>query len=214
MDFDLPIRSWANRQSGRSQGQHTEDTAKYFRISREDQDRWALASHERAVSGQDAGFFHDLVMPVAGVDHDLIPRRDTTAEKLAKLPVAFDRTTGAGTLTAGNSSPLTDGAASLLVGDRVGLRRLGIEPAIRLLDWELAAMDFRKEVEGILMAPARAIPRLLARHGLQFGDIDLYEMHEAFAAQVLANIKAASDPAYRREKAGVQADLVPGITAG
>ena len=207
MDFDLPIRSWANRQSGRSQGQHTEDTAKYFRISREDQDRWALASHERAVSGQDAGFFHDLVMPVAGVDHDLIPRRDTTAEKLAKLPVAFDRTTGAGTLTAGNSSPLTDGAASLLVGDRVGLRRLGIEPAIRLLDWELAAMDFRKEVEGILMAPARAIPRLLARHGLQFGDIDLYEMHEAFAAQVLANIKAASDPAYRREKAGVQADL-------
>ena len=183
MDFDLPIRSWANRQSGRSQGQHTEDTAKYFRISREDQDRWALASHERAVSGQDAGFFHDLVMPVAGVDHDLIPRRDTTAEKLAKLPVAFDRTTGAGTLTAGNSSPLTDGAASLLVGDRVGLRRLGIEPAIRLLDWELAAMDFRKEVEGILMAPARAIPRLLARHGLQFGDIDLYEMHEAFKHQ-------------------------------
>ena len=205
-DFDLPIHGWANRQSGRSQGEHTEDTAKHFQIARADQDHRALLSHQGAIAGQDAGFFSDLVTAFDGVDHDAIPRRDTSLEKLASLPPAFDRTSGAGSLTAGNSSPLTDGAAGLWVGDREGLKRLGAEAAVKLVDWEIAAMDFRKE-EGILMAPARAIPRLLARHGLGFEDITLFEIHEAFAAQVLANIKAASNPVYRREKAGVDADL-------
>ncbi len=92
------------------------------------------------------------------------------------------------------------------MGDAAGLARLGVTPAVRLVDWEMAAIDFRLD-EGILMAPARAIPRLLARHGLVFADIALFEVHEAFAAQVLANIKAASDPAYRRERAGVDVDL-------
>jgi acetyl-CoA C-acetyltransferase/acetyl-CoA acyltransferase len=206
-DFDLPVHSWANLQSGRSQGEHTEDTAKTFHISRLDQDAWALSSHRGSIGGQDSGFFGDLVLPFDGVDHDTIPRRDTSAEKLASLPLAFDRTSGAGTLTAGNSSPLTDGAAGLWVADREGIQRLGVEPAVRLVDWEMAAMDFRQENEGILMAPARAIPRLLARHGLRFADIALFEIHEAFAAQVLGNIRAASDPVYRREKAGVDADL-------
>jgi acetyl-CoA acetyltransferase family protein len=205
-DFNLPINGWANRQSGRSQGQHTEDTAKHFAIGRADQDGRALASHQGAVKGQDSGFFRDLIIPFGGVDHDTIPRRDTSLEKLASLPSAFDRTSGQGTLTAGNSSPITDGAASIWVGDREGLRRLGDPLAVRLVDWEIAAMDFRLE-EGILMAPARAIPRMLARHGLTFADLALIEIHEAFAAQVLANVKAASDPVYRREKAGVDADL-------
>ena len=205
-DFNLPLHAWANRVSGRSQGEHTEDTAKTFGITREAQDQRALASHRGAVAGQDDGFFADLVVPFAGVDHDTIPRRDTSAEKLASLPPAFDRTSGKGTLTAGNSSPLTDGAAGIWVGDADGLAQLGLKPPVRLVDWEMAAMDFRLE-EGILMAPARAIPRLLARHGLTLADIALFEIHEAFAAQVLSNVKAATDPAYRRDKAGVTADI-------
>ncbi|MDB5429725.1 MAG: acetyl-CoA acetyltransferase [Caulobacter sp.] len=204
-DFNLPIHGWTNKQSGRSQGEHTEDTAKLYDISRQAQDQRAFASHQGAISGQDTGFFADLILPVADVDHDTIPRRDSTLEKLATLPPAFDRTSGKGTLTAGNSSPLTDGAASLWVGDAEGVARLGVTPAVKLVDFEIAAMHYAEE--GILMAPARAIPRLLARHGLTFADIALWEIHEAFAAQVLANVKAASDPVYRRTKAGVDADL-------
>ncbi|HTX48514.1 MAG TPA: thiolase family protein [Caulobacteraceae bacterium] len=202
-DFDLPLNAWANRVSGRSQGQHTEDTARRFAIGRAAQDAWALRSHQSAVRGQDAGFFADLVLPFGGVEYDLIPRRDTSLEKLGALRPVYD---SAGTITAGNASPVTDGAASLWVGDAEGVTRLGAAAAARLVDYELAAIDFRLD-EGMLIAPGRAIPRLLARHGLRFDDIALWEIHEAFAAQVLANIKAASDPAYRRERAKVDADL-------
>jgi acetyl-CoA C-acetyltransferase/acetyl-CoA acyltransferase len=202
-DFDLPLNAWANRVSGRSQGQHTEDTARRFAITREEQDRWALRSHQSAVAGQDAGFFDDLVIGFGGVEQDALPRRDTSLERLASLRPAFEAN---GTLTAGNSSAITDGAAGVWVGDAEGLQRLGAAAAVRLVDWEIAAIDFRLD-EGMLMAPGRAIPRLLARHELRFDDIALYEIHEAFAAQVLANIKAASDPAYRRERAHVDADL-------
>jgi acetyl-CoA C-acetyltransferase len=203
-DFNLPTGGWVNRHSGRSQGQHTEDTAKFHGISREDQDRVALQSHRNAVKGQDAGFFNDLVLPFDGIDHDTFPRRDTSAEKLASLPPVFDRS-GKGTLTAGNSSPNTDGAASIWVGDAEGLKRIDAQPAVKLVDWEITAMKFGEE--GILMAPARAIPRLLARHKLTFADVALWEIHEAFAAQVLANVKAASDATYRRERANVDTDL-------
>lgn len=203
-DFQLPRQAWANKQSGRSQGQHTEDTARHFKISRQAQDERALLSHRAAIAGQDAGFFDDLLVAFAGVEQDAIPRRDTSPERLANLPPAFDP---AGTLTAGNSSPLTDGAAGLWVADEAGMARLGREPAVRLLDWQIAAMDFRQSDEGILMAPARAIPRLLARHRLRFAEITSWNIHEAFAAQVLANIAAASDPFYRREKAGVDFEL-------
>jgi acetyl-CoA C-acetyltransferase/acetyl-CoA acyltransferase len=202
-DFDLPLNAWANRVSGRSQGQHTEDTARRFAVGREAQDRWALASHQRAAAAQDAGFFADLLIPFGEVTIDPLPRRDTSLERLAALRPVYDP---AGTITAGNASPVTDGAASLWVGDAQGLARLGAPAAVRLVDWELAAIDFRLD-EGMLMAPGRAIPRLLARHGLTFADIALYEIHEAFAAQVLANLQAASDPDYRRERAGVDADL-------
>jgi acetyl-CoA C-acetyltransferase/acetyl-CoA acyltransferase len=204
-DFDLPIHGWANRQSGRSMGEHTEDTAKHFQIPRADQDKRALLSHQHAIAGQDAGFFKDLVIAFDGVGHDTIPRRDTSFERLSSLPAVFDRTSGQGTLTAGNSSPNTDGAASIWVADEEGLARLGNPPAVRFVDWQVEAMDFHEE--GILMAPGRAIPKLLARQELRFDDIALWNIHEAFAAQVLANVKAASDPAYRREKAGVDFDL-------
>ena len=202
-DFDLPLNAWANRVSGRSQGQHTEDTAKRFVISRLAQDEWALRSHQSAVRAQDAGFFTDLILPFGGVDHDLLPRRDSTLEKLSSLRPVYDP---AGTLTAGNASPVTDGAASIWVGDAEGMQRLGALAAVRLVDFELAAIDFRLD-EGMLMAPGRAIPRLLARHGLRFDDVAVWEVHEAFAAQVLANIKAASDPEYRLHRAKVDADL-------
>jgi acetyl-CoA C-acetyltransferase len=202
-DFDLPTKGWANRVSGRTMGEHMEDTAKELGISRAEQDERALLSHQGAVAGQNAGFFRDLIVPAFGIDHDTFPRRDTSLEKLSKLPAVFDRT--AGSLTAGNSSPLTDGAASIWVGDSEGLRRLGVIPVVKLLDWEVAAVDFR--VDGMLMAPARAIPRLLARQRLRAEEIALWEIHEAFAAQLIANVKAASDPRYRREKAGVDFDM-------
>lgn len=203
-DFNLPVKGWANRISGRSMGDHTEDTVKHFAITRADQDRIALLSHTNAAAGQDAGFFDDLVIAIDDVTRDGLVRRDSTAEKLAGLPPVFDRT-GAGTITAGNSSPLTDGAAGLWVADAEGRARLGDRPAARLVDWQLAAMDWHEE--GILMSPGRAIPRLLARHGLRLDDIDLWEIHEAFAGQVLANVQAIGDPVYRRDKAGVTADL-------
>jgi acetyl-CoA C-acetyltransferase len=204
-DFDLPTKGWANRVSGRTMGEHMEDTAKELGVSRTEQDERALLSHRGAIAGQDSGFFKDLIIPFAGVDHDTFPRRDTSLDKLSKLPPVFDRASGAGSITAGNSSPLTDGAASIWVGDDEGLRRLGVKPAVKLIDWEVAAVDFR--VDGMLMAPARAIPRLLARHRLRAEEIDLWEIHEAFAAQLIANLKGASDPVYRREKARVDFDI-------
>ena len=130
-DFTLPIRGWTNRVSGRSQGEHTEDTARRFAIERAEQDARALASHQGAIAGQRDGFFADLIVPFAGVDHDTIPRPDTSLEKLAGLPPAFVRTSGQGTLPAGNSSPVTDGASSLWVGDGAGLERLKVKPAVR-----------------------------------------------------------------------------------
>lgn len=203
-DFTLPIKGWANRISGRSMGEHTEDTAQFFSIAREDQDQLAFDSHQKTVNAQNAGFFDDLVIPFEGVEKDNIPRADSTLEKLASLKTVF-KTDGHASLTAGNSSPLTDGAASLWVADEVGLGRLNSPYAAELVDWQIAAMDH--EEEGILMAPARAIPRLLARHNLRLEDLALIEIHEAFAAQVLANIKAISDANYRAKNAGVDFDL-------
>ncbi|WP_299212109.1 acetyl-CoA C-acyltransferase [uncultured Tateyamaria sp.] len=204
--FDLPIKGWANRLSGRSIGEHTEDTAKFFGITRADQDKIAFESHQNSIVAQNTGFFDDLIIPLGDISQDTIPRADSTLEKLNSLSPIFDRS-GSGTLTAGNSSPLTDGAAAVWVADQTGLERLGIEKqnAIEIIDWRLGAMDYQQE--GILMAPARAIPQLLDAHGLTLGDIEVWEIHEAFAAQVLANIQGITDPSYLRDKAGVTSDL-------
>src|SRR3546814_647468 len=145
-------------------GEHREDTARQWQIGRAEQDASALASHRHSVAAWERGFFDDLVIAVGDVKRDGIPRKDTTLEKLAKLPPAFDRTSGHGTLSAGNSSPLTDGAAAIWVGSQNGIEQLPASiPRVRLIDWEIAAIDFRHE--GLLMAPAFAIPRLLARVG-------------------------------------------------
>jgi acetyl-CoA C-acetyltransferase len=202
-DIRLFVPEVKNRVTGRSMGEHTEDMAKDWNIGRREQDELALEGHQRAIAAQDRGFFADLIVPLDGVDKDHFPRRDTSMEKLAKLKPVFDRTSGRGTLTAGNSSPLTDGAAAIWVATDEGVKRLPAQlPRARLLDFEMAAVDIFHE--GLLMAPVSAIPRLLARHGLKYDDIALWEIHEAFSAQVLCHIKGLEDKDFVRAKAGVE----------
>ncbi|HEX7761363.1 MAG TPA: acetyl-CoA C-acyltransferase [Caulobacteraceae bacterium] len=207
-DVGLYIPGVVNRTSGMSMGEHTEITAKDWGIGRAEQDALALQSHQRALAAWDADFFDDLILPVGEFRRDAIPRRDTTLEKLARLPPAFDKTSGKGTLTAGSSTPLTDGAASLWVATEGGLGRLpAATPRVKLIDYEVAAVDFR--VEGLLMAPAFAIPKLLKRQGLTYADVALWEIHEAFSAQVLFHMKALEDPKFLKEKAGVEPTFGP-----
>jgi len=203
----LYIPSITNRSTGKSMGEHMEITAKEMgSISRQAQDQLALESHKRAVAAWDRGFFDDLVITVGDLRRDTIPRADTSLEKLAKLPPAFDRTGGLGSITAGNSSPLTDGAAGVWVASDAGLRRLpAATPRVKLVDWQINSIDLW--TEGLLMAPAYAIPQLLARHDLRYDDIQLWEIHEAFTSQVLAHIKLLEDRAFVREKAGIDKDF-------
>ena len=202
-DIRLYVPEVKNRVTGRSMGEHTEDMAKDWDIGREEQDRLALDGHRRAVAAQDRGFFKDLIIPLDGIDTDHFPRRDTSMAQLGKLKPVFDRASGRGTLTAGNSSPLTDGAAALWVATEEGLGRLPATlPRARLVDFEIAAVDIFHE--GLLMAPVTAIPRLLARHSLTYDDIALWEIHEAFSAQVLCHIKGLQDKAFVRAKAGIE----------
>jgi acetyl-CoA C-acetyltransferase len=202
-DIRLHVPEVKNRVTGRSMGEHTEDMAKDWNIGRREQDELALEGHRRAVAAQDRGFFADLIVPIDGASKDHFPRRDTSLEKLAKLQPVFDRASGRGTLTAGNSSPLTDGAAAIWVATDEGVDRLPNNlPRVRLVDFEMAAVDIF--TEGLLMAPVSAIPRLLARHGLKFNDIALWEIHEAFSAQVLCHLKALQDNDFVRAKAGIE----------
>ncbi len=202
-DIRLYVPEVKNRVTGRSMGEHTEDMAKDWAITRQEEDALALESHRRAVAAQDRGFFDDLIVPLDGVTKDHFPRRDTSLDKLARLKPVFDRTSGRGTITAGNSSPLTDGAAGLWVATDEGLARLPAKtPRVRLVDFEMAAVDIFHE--GLLMAPATAIPRLLARNALNYDDIALWEIHEAFSAQVACHIKALQDKDFVRAKAGIE----------
>ncbi|PXA82712.1 acetyl-CoA C-acyltransferase [Caulobacter sp. D4A] len=205
-DAKLFIPKVANRTTGLSMGEHTEITAKEWGLARADQDAIAFASHQNAVRAWESGFFDDLVIPIGEARRDTIPRKDSTLEKLAKLKSAFDKTSGQGTLTAGNSSPLTDGASSIWVASEAGLARLPERtPRVKILDYEVTAIDLRNE--GLLMAPAYGVPRMLARNGLTLGDIGLWEIHEAFAAQVLSHIAAWESRKFLAEKAGVTAEL-------
>ena len=205
-DVRLYIPSVTNRTTGMSMGEHTEITAREWAIPRTVQDEIALASHQRALAAWERGFFDDLVIQVGNIASDMIPRRDTSLDKLAKLAPSFDRKSGLGSLTAGNSSPLTDGAAALWVATSAGLSKLPESvPRVRLVDWEITAIDLRKE--GLLMAPAYGIPRLLVRNGLTYADIGLWEIHEAFAAQVAAHMKALESAAFLRDKVGITASL-------
>ncbi|MGE5094396.1 MAG: acetyl-CoA C-acyltransferase [Betaproteobacteria bacterium] len=206
-DVRLHVPSVTNRATGKSMGEHCEEMAKQWNIARADQDRIALLSHQRAVQAMTSGFFDDLIVPLEGTTRDGLPRADTSAAKLATLKPAFDRASGKGTVTAGNASALTDGAAAVWVASDTGLARLpASRPRARLVDFELAAVDIFHE--GLLMAPAYAIPRLLRRNDLSLEAIDLWEIHEAFAAQVLCNVAALESEAFVREQAKV--DAAPG----
>jgi acetyl-CoA C-acetyltransferase len=205
-DVRLFIPQIKNRATGKSMGEHTEEMAKGWNISRAEQDELALASHKRAAAGWASGFFDDLVLRLEEVGRDTLIRPDTSLEALGKLKPAFDRTSGTGTLTAGNSSPLTDGAAAMWVATAKGLERLPPDvPRVRLVDYEANAINLFDEY--LLMAPAYSIPRLLARNGLTLGDVALWELHEAFTAQVATHIKAIQDPAFLKDKAKVTAKL-------
>ena len=183
--------------TGKSMGEHCEEMAKHWNVDRREQDELALKSHQNGVAAYEKGFYRDLVVPFHGVDRDNNLRPDTSLEKLAKLKPVFDPSP-AGTLTAGNSSPLTDGAACVLLSSEAWAKERGIPIQAYLTDYETAAVDISKE--GLLMAPAYATPRLLDRAGLALQDFDYYEIHEAFAAQVLCTLKAWESESFCRNQ--------------
>ena len=194
----------AEPRTGLSMGQHCEEMAKEWKIDRASQDDLALASHKNAAAAWQAGFFNDLVVEFHGLKRDNNVRADTSLEKLGSLKNAFDPSP-AGTLTAGNSSPLTDGAACVLLSSEQWAREHGISPLAYLTHAETAAVDFvgmAGPKEGMLMAPAYAVPRMLDRAGLRLQDFDVYEIHEAFAAQVLCTLEAWQSPDYCRNRLG------------
>lgn len=190
-----------------SMGQSTEITAKDWGITRAEQDELAYESHRRAAAAYDDGFYSDLLMPMKGVTEDNNMRRDTTIEKLSTLKPVFDRGPDA-TMTAGNSTPLTDGAAGLLLASEDWARDHGFPIQAYLRYGKVAAVDFIKR-EGLLMAPAYAVSNMLKDAGLAFHDFDLFEIHEAFAAQTLATMKAWESPEYCREQLNRSQPLGP-----
>ena len=193
--------------TGLSMGQSCERMAQEWAISRADQDALAAESHHRAAAAYAAGFYADLVVPFAGLDADNLLRADTSIEKLAKLRPVFDQSAG-GTLTAGNSTALTDGAAAVLLASEDWARARDLPVLATLSTAAVAAVDFVGS-EGLLMAPAYAVPKLLAARGLRLQDFDYYEIHEAFAAQVLCTLKAWESETFCRERLGLPAALGP-----
>lgn len=196
--------------TGLSMGGHTEETAKEWQIARQAQDELAVASHHQLAAAYERGFFDDLIMPFRTLEKDNILRPDTSLEALARLGPAFDKASGAGTLTAGNSSTLTDGASAVLLASEEWAQQHNIPVKAWLVAVETSAVDFEGASgakEGLLLAPAYAVPRMLARSGLTLQDFDYYEIHEAFAAQVLATLKAWEDPVFCSERLGLDAPL-------
>jgi len=192
--------------TGLSMGEHCELMARTWGITREAQDELALASHRNASKAYDEGFHDDLVVPFAGVLKDNNVRADTSLEKMATMKPAFDRTSGKGTLTAANSTPLTDGAAAVLLASEDWAEARGLPILAYLTFGQVAANDFAHG-EGLLMAPTIAVSQMLKRAGLTLQDFDLYEIHEAFAAQVLCTLKAWEDPNYCKTVLGRDAPL-------
>ena len=192
--------------TGLSMGGSTELTAKEWKISREEQDELACASHHKAAAAYESGFFDDLVTPYKGLEQDNNMRADTSLEKLAKLKPAFDKKSGNGTMTAGNSTPLTDGAASVLLASDDWASKHGLPVQAYLTHCKSAAVDFVGK-EGLLMAPAYAVSEMLCDANLSLQDFDFYEIHEAFAAQTLATLKAWESPEFCRERLGRQEPL-------
>ncbi len=195
--------------TGLSMGQHTELTAKRWDIKREDQDALAFASHQKLHAAYESGFMDDLVSGFNGLEKDNLLRPQTTIEKLASLGAAFDR--NGGTLSAGNSSALTDGASAVLLASEEWAKERGLPVLAYITDFETSAVDFTAKdseyKEELLLAPAYAVPKMLARNNLSLQDLDFYEIHEAFAAQVLATLKAWNDESFCKERLGLSETL-------
>jgi acetyl-CoA C-acetyltransferase len=189
----------AEPRTGLSMGEHTELMVKSWGISRAEQDQLALESHQKAAAAYASGFYKDLVREYLGVSQDNNIRSDASLEKLAKLKTVFDKSP-AGTLTAGNSTPMTDGASAVLLASEAWARERNLPVLAYLSYGKVAAVDYIDKKEGLLMAPAYAVPRMLNDAHLALQDFDFYEIHEAFAGQVLCTLKAWADPAFCRDK--------------
>lgn len=193
--------------TGKSMGDHAAITAKEFGIKREDQDELAAASHKNMAAAYDRGFFDDLVTPFLDLTRDDNLRPGSTVEKLSTLKPVFGTKLGDATMTAGNSTPLTDGASAVLLSTDEWAAERNLPVLAHLVDSETAAVDYVHGKDGLLMAPTYAIPRLLARNGLTLQDFDYYEIHEAFASVVLATLQAFESDEYCKERLGLDGAL-------
>ncbi|HEY1359187.1 MAG TPA: acetyl-CoA C-acetyltransferase [Thermoleophilaceae bacterium] len=195
----------AEPRTGMSMGEHAQETARQWQVSRIEQDELAAGSHRKLAAAYDRGFFDDLVTPYLGLERDQTLRPDSSPEKLAGLDPVFGN--GRGTMTAGNSTPLSDGAAAVLLASDDWAAERNLPVLAHIVDSQAHAVDYIHGDDGLLMAPLYAVPRLLERNGLALQDFDFYEIHEAFASQVLATLKAWEDPAFCRERLGLDAPL-------
>ncbi|GAA1482063.1 acetyl-CoA C-acetyltransferase [Gordonia sinesedis] len=193
--------------TGMSMGEHAAITAKEFGIKRADQDALAAASHQKMAAAYDAGFFDDLITPFMGLTRDQNLRGDSTVEKLAKLKPVFGVALGDATMTAGNSTPLTDGASTVLLASDEWADEKGLPVQAYFVDSETAAVDYVNGPDGLLMAPTYAVPRLLERNGFTLQDFDFYEIHEAFASVVLSTLTAWESEEYCKERLGLDSAL-------
>ena len=193
--------------TGLSMGEHTARMALDWGVTREEQDDLAARSHQRLAAAYDRGFFDDLVTPYLGLERDQNLRPDSTPAKLAELKPVFGARNGDGTMTAGNSTPLSDGASAVLLASDEWARERGLEILAYVTQAQTAAVDHVHRGDGLLMAPVFAMPRMLDRAGIGLEDFDLYEIHEAFAAQVLATLKAWNDPVFCKERLGRKTPL-------
>ncbi|WP_038866863.1 acetyl-CoA C-acetyltransferase [Mycobacterium avium] len=205
LGVEIPVNS--EPRTGLSMGEHQAITAKQMGITRVAQDELAAASHRNMAAAYDRGFFDDLVTPFLGLYRDDNLRPDSSPEKLAKLRPVFGVKAGDATMTAGNSTPLTDGASVALLGTEEWAAAHSLTPLAYLVDAETAAVDYVNGRDGLLMAPTYAVPRLLARNGLSLQDFDFYEIHEAFASVVLAHLQAWESEDYCKERLGLDAAL-------
>ena len=183
--------------SGLSMGGHTEITAKHYKIPREEQDLFALQSHQKMAKAYDEGFFKDMITPYLGLEVDNNLRRDTSLEKLSKLKPAFDKVSG--TLTAGNSTPFTDGASCVLLASESWAKEHGLAVLAYITNAEVAAIEYVTQRKNLLLAPVYAATRMLKRSDLKLQDFDFYEIHEAFAAQVLATLRIWESAEHMKE---------------
>jgi acetyl-CoA C-acetyltransferase len=195
----------AEPRTGLSMGEHTAIMASDWGIGREEQDELAVRSHHNLAAAYDTGWLDDQVIPFLGLERDQNLRPESSLEKLAKLKPVFGGPEG--TMTAGNSTPLSDGASAVLLASEEWAATRGIPVQAYIVEAQTAAVDHVHKREGLLMAPAYAVPKMLARAGLTLQDFDFYEIHEAFAAQVLCTLKAWEDPVFCRERLGLEAPL-------